>query len=91
VMHSAVVMPNHVHVLFTLHRDQALDRLIHSRKSFTAHEIGNSSLWQREYFDRIIRDADHFCNVRAYIRNNPGKARLRENQYRIYEAPVEWL
>jgi putative transposase len=91
IVHSAVVMPNHVHVLFTLQRDQSLDRLIHSWESFTAHKLGSSSLWQRDYFDRIIRDADHFCNVRAYIRNNPGKAKLREDDYRLHEAPVEWL
>ena len=28
-------------------------------------------LWQRNYFDRVIRDRDELNNVRAYIDNNP--------------------
>lgn len=31
-------------------------------------------LWHRGYHDRIIRDARHLANARAYIRNNPIRA-----------------
>ncbi len=31
-------------------------------------------LWLRGYHDRIIRDARHLANARAYIRNNPIRA-----------------
>jgi REP element-mobilizing transposase RayT len=34
--------------------------------------------WQKEYFDRYIRNARHFAKVAAYIENNPVKARLCE-------------
>ena len=33
-----------------------LSEIMHSIKSFTAHEIGKS-IWQHENFDRIIRDS----------------------------------
>jgi REP element-mobilizing transposase RayT len=32
--------------------------------------------WQKEYFDRYIRDSKHFYAVFNYIENNPVKARL---------------
>lgn len=43
-----------------------------------ARELGliapTSRLWLRGYHDRIIRDARHLANARAYIRNNPIRA-----------------
>ena len=32
--------------------------------------------WMEDYFDRYIRDAQHFSNTVKYIENNPVKARL---------------
>ncbi|WP_367870592.1 transposase [Luteolibacter sp. Populi] len=90
-MRSVLLMPNHVHTLVTLHHDQAVDRLIHSWKSFTAHKLGKPPIWQRDYFDRLIRDADHFVNVRRYIRNNPGKAKPQEGAFLLHEAPATWM
>ena len=34
--------------------------------------------WQKEYFDRYIRNGRHFAKVVAYIENNPVKALLCE-------------
>jgi REP element-mobilizing transposase RayT len=43
-----------------------------------ARELGliapTTRLWLRGYHDRIIRDARHLANARAYIRNNPIRA-----------------
>jgi hypothetical protein len=94
VQHAWVIMPNHVHALFTLLNEWTLDQVIHSWKSFTANKINslmraNEELWQRDYFDRLIRDGQHFVNCARYIRNNPIKAKLREGEYLLYEA--EWL
>ncbi len=30
-----------------------------------------ASLWQRNYYERIIRDEDESTNIRQYIYNNP--------------------
>ena len=38
------------------------------------------TLWQKSYFDRMIRDWDHFANSARYIRNNPIKAKLRAGE-----------
>lgn len=80
-----VIMPNHVHVLIRLHVGWTLDRLVHSWKSFTANEIAKilgtqGRLWQRDYWDRYIRDEAHYNATMFYIRNNPVKAGLVEKQ-----------
>jgi hypothetical protein len=49
----------------------------------------SGTLWQKDYFDRIIRDWDHFVNVARYIRRNPLKAKLREGEFLLEEA--DWI
>lgn len=93
-LHSWVVMPNHVHVLFSSATGQTLPKIVASWKRFSATKIhktagSSGSLWQKDYFDRLIRDWDHFMNVARYIRRNPGKAGLRDGGYVLYEA--EWV
>jgi putative transposase len=39
IQYAWVIMPNHVHTLFTVLREWKLDRLLHSWKSFTANKI----------------------------------------------------
>lgn len=90
-MISSVIMPNHVHALFVQNPEWALEKLIQSWKRFTAREINkllarSGSLWQRDYFDRLVRDEKHFANCVRYIRRNPTKAGLGEGQYVLYES-----
>lgn len=75
-LHAWCVMPNHVHAMFYLELGRDLEKVLHSWKSYTSHEIGRGNVWQKEYFDRVIRSPEHFQAARAYIRNNPGKAGL---------------
>ena len=90
VQHAWVVMPNHVHALFTLLAEHDLESLLHSWKSYTAKQIKpGGTLWQRDYFDRMIRSRDHFQNCVRYMRRNPSKAKLRAGDFLAYEA--EWL
>ncbi|HYI12107.1 MAG TPA: transposase [Thermoanaerobaculia bacterium] len=76
-LHSWCVMPNHVHVMFHVVRGDDVPWIMHSWKSYTAHEIGGK-VWQKEYFDRIIRSPREWTSTAAYIRDNPGKAGLRD-------------
>jgi len=75
---SWCVMPNHVHVLVFVPEIARLDRVLHSWKSFTAHRIGLGAIWQREYFDRIVRDAEELERTRDYIHANPWRAGLKD-------------
>jgi REP element-mobilizing transposase RayT len=76
-----VVMPNHVHLLVTPRPGHTLPAIMHSIKSYTAGEANKmlgrrGHFWMKEYFDRYIRDADHYAKTVAYIENNPVKAKL---------------
>ncbi|MFZ1416472.1 MAG: DUF1156 domain-containing protein [Defluviicoccus sp.] len=80
-LHAWCVMPNHVHVLATPRDGESLSAIVHSWKSFTAKEANRrlgreGTFWQEEYFDRSIRNAEHFAATVAYIENNPVKAGL---------------
>jgi putative transposase len=73
------VMPNHVHVVLTAR--EPLGKILHSWKSYVAHKAGEK-IFQREYYDRIIRDEKDLENTVAYVRANPLKAGL---------APWPWI
>lgn len=80
-LHAWVVMPNHVHVLFTPINGYKLASIMHSTKSYTATRANKllgrtGDLSAREIFDRYIRNADHFVNTVNYIHSNPVKAGL---------------
>ena len=71
-----VIMPNHVHVLVTPLGECALEEIVHSWKSYTAHEINGrlehtGKVWQEEYFDHLVCNAGALEQYAAYIRQNP--------------------
>jgi len=89
-LNSFVVMPNHVHVLFQPLQGHRLSRIIKSWKGFTARRINEcegrkGTLWQDEYWDRLIRNERHLFKVRDYIRHNPHYANLPEGQFVYWE------
>jgi REP element-mobilizing transposase RayT len=76
------VMPNHVHVVFQLFRGADLSALLHSWKSYTAHEANRllgrtGAFWQKEYHDHVIRHDRELRNVVEYTVMNAEKAGLR--------------
>ncbi len=114
-----VVMPNHIHGIFVLHRRGApcvrpdtsgnhrpgehkvrpygtlpdtVGRIVQAFKSMTTYEytIGvkqhgwppfPGKLWQRNYYEHIIRNEDELNRIREYIANNPMKWEFdQENQ-----------
>lgn len=75
------IMPNHVHVVVRPHPGHGLPAILQSWKSFTANLINNSlgrtgTLWQAEYFDHLIRDADDLEHSIRYVLENPMLAGL---------------
>ena len=74
-------MPNHVHVLLTPLEGVALNKIVGTFKSVSATKIGKLSgkpggIWQDDYFDRWMRNSDHFARTAEYIAWNPKKAGL---------------
>jgi len=76
------VMPNHVHVVFKPAGDHELDKILHSWKSFTAHQAvklyqAPAPFWQPEYYDHLIRDEEDLLHAIEYTLYNPASAGLR--------------
>jgi REP element-mobilizing transposase RayT len=76
------VMPNHVHVIFRLFPREALAEVIRSWKLFTARKanriLGRSGIfWQREYYDRLIREEVELDRAIRYVLSNPERAGLK--------------
>ena len=90
VRHEAwVIMPNHVHVLFS--PAVPVDKLIQAWRGHSARVLGKGPIWQRDYRDTLIRDAEHVANVLRYIRRNPLKAKLAEGRFTLWERSVDML
>jgi putative DNA methylase len=90
------VMPNHVHVIFEPlainqdkpHETWSLASIVHSWKSWSAKLINSrmsrsGAVWQRDFFDRFIRDEEHFLRAVDYVHQNPVKAKL-------VKLPEDW-
>ena len=94
LLHCWVVMPNHVHALFSLEEGWRLEKVVGGWKRISSRRINESlgqegALWQKDYFDRMIRDWEHMFRVARYIRRNPEKAALGEGSYLLFEA--DWV
>jgi REP element-mobilizing transposase RayT len=94
-----VVMPNHVHgIVMLAGSGQArgpaptLPMVVHRFKSFTTHQHGKA-LWQRNYFEHIVRNDRDLDRIREYIAVNPIRWSLdRENPHCIGEDEFDrWL
>ena len=91
-----VVMPNHVHAVVRplLPSDHDLEHVVQIWKGRSAREINqqlgrSGTLWQRESYDRIIRDEEHLWRVIQYIGRNPTKAGLPHGMAPLWINP-EW-
>ena len=82
--HSWVIMPNHVHLVFT--PLEPMEKLIQTWKGVSARKIGSGRIWQRNYRDTLIRDREHFENVVRYVRRNPAK--LRPGTFTLWESEL---
>ena len=74
-------MDDHVHIV--INPTDTLSKIMHSIKSFTAHEINKAlnrtgKVWQDENYDRVLRNEEEFLEKLNYIANNPIKSNLAE-------------
>ncbi len=81
ILHALAVMPDHVHFVVRMlsapgGTDYVLSSLLHSIKSFSANQINlirgeKGPVWQRESYDRIMRDTKELEETIAYVELNP--------------------
>ncbi len=75
------IMPNHVHWLVLPLPGHELEDILGSIKGYTsrlinAHLKQAGQIWQRESYDRLVRNSSELLRIREYITNNPAKAKL---------------
>jgi len=92
ILHAFVLMPHHVHLLFTPAADVTLERVVQLIKGGYSHavgiEISRREIWQKGFTDHRIRDAHDFAGHRLYIHQNPVMGKLVANaaEYRYCSA-----
>jgi REP element-mobilizing transposase RayT len=77
------IMPNHVHVVARLFPGRELASVVKAWKNFSAkaanHALSRKGrFWQREYYDRMIRNENELDRAIKYILENPAKAGLKD-------------
>lgn len=75
-----VIMPNHVHVLLQIAGDEGgqsrppLQRVMQRYKSITTRQcwpLGVRIIWQRSFYDHVVRNERDYLRIWQYIEENP--------------------
>lgn len=82
---SFVIMPNHIHMLLTVESNQkysnskmldvtedkaSITRVVKQFKGAVSKEVG-FSVWQRSFYDHIVRSEKDLTKMWLYIKSNP--------------------
>ena len=89
---NSVIMPNHVHLLISIKdtvcdngrtaspakvspMSAIIPKIVRGMKSYTTKKLGQS-IWQRSYYDHIVRNDSEYLRIWEYINTN---AQIWEN------------
>lgn len=83
---ATMVMPDHVHILLSPIGNISLSRIMKGIKGVSAKKLNikrgeSGSIWQNEFFDRIIRDENELYEKINYMLFNPVTKKLTENPW----------
>ena len=71
-----VIMPNHIHLIIRIQNDSgriiSVPTIMGSMKRFVSKKVG-TSIWQKSFYDHIIRDEADYLTKWKYIDDNPEK------------------
>ena len=103
-MHAAVVMPEHVHLLFRLKRDEngwqyPAHLVLQAIKGASSHRInrvlGNrGAVWDEESLDHVLRSTESLLEKLEYIRMNPvrrGLVNVPEDYQWLWINPEDFV
>lgn len=77
---SYAIMPDHFHMLVQPQPGWSLSQIVQTVKGYSSRVINDRAgqrgrLWQRSFYDRVIRDNAQLLQCIDYIHLNPVKAR----------------
>ena len=100
-VHGVVVMPDHVHMVFTPFTDAignvfGLAEIMNGIKGASAHSINKllqrkGHVWEKEYFDRILRKEESLVEKAEYICMNPVRKGIANSQDEYPWLWREWV
>ena len=66
-----VIMPNHIHMIILINNktEITISRIIKQYKTLVSKRIGYS-IWQKSFYDHIIRNEEEYLKIKEYIQNN---------------------
>ena len=76
-----IIMPNHIHILISILNEKEngkmLQDMVKTYKSMTTkicrEKFRTNKIFQRSFYDHIIRNEKDYNNTFSYIETNPGK------------------
>ena len=89
-VHSAVIMPNHVHLLLEPFTGYSLSEILKGIKGASAQKVNKfletkaNKIWMEESYDHIVRSEKEYFYFIRYIVNNPIRANLPSDKYWLY-------
>ena len=75
-IYGYVIMPDHLHLLITPREGTTISQIMRNFKSHTSKQIREAcgkrgAVWQRRFYDRVIRTRQDFLAAMTYIHGNP--------------------
>ena len=78
------IMPDHIHMILCFAKDSerqitapTLSRVVGQMKRWVSKQIG-AGMWQKSYYERVIRNGAEYEEIWRYIHENPLKYALKE-------------
>lgn len=76
----AVIMPNHIHLLLHINTDAdgrsliapTISTVVRLMKGAVSKQVKHS-VWQKGFYDHVIRNENDYLEIWNYIEGNPGK------------------
>ena len=67
------IMPNHIHFIVNIKDDNLIDlsKIISQIKSKCTNLIKYKNLWQKNFYERVVRDEKEYNSIVEYINENP--------------------
>ena len=89
-----VIMPNHIHLLLQIHTDNdgrsmiapTISTVVRLMKGAVSKQAG-FSVWQKGFYDHVVRSQRDYLDVWNYIEGNPSKW----EEDKLYNAEKEEL
>jgi len=76
------LMSTHLHMILILDKVKViLSQIVRAFKALVTKITGEKSLWQRNYYEHVIRTEKALSKIREYIQNNPSIERIRFEQF----------